>query len=48
MTEDAQLIEFITLIEKLKANKFYGELVIKMEAGHIVLIKKTENIKLSK
>jgi len=36
-----------TLIETLKKDKFYGELLIKFEHGKIVVTKKTESIKLS-
>lgn len=38
--------ELFELIEKLMDNKFYGSLELKMEAGRIVLIRKTESIKL--
>lgn len=38
--------ELFELIEKLIDNKFYGSLELKMEAGRIVLIRKTESIKL--
>ena len=34
------------LIKKLIYNKFYGELVIKFESGNVVIIKKTESIKI--
>lgn len=35
----------IQLIKKLMDTKFYGELIIKLEAGKVVHIKKTESIK---
>jgi hypothetical protein len=35
----------ITIIKDLIEKRFYGELVIKMEAGKIVIVKKTESIK---
>lgn len=35
------------LIKELIENKFYGSIEIKMESGNIVLIRKTESIKLS-
>ena len=38
--------ELITLIKDLITRKFYGELVLKFEAGVIVQCKKTESIKL--
>ncbi len=34
------------LIKELTENKWYGSLEIKMEAGHIVVIRKTESLKL--
>ena len=36
----------VELIKDLIARKFYGELVLKFEAGVIVQCKKTESIKL--
>jgi hypothetical protein len=39
--------ELIALISNLKTSKFYGELLIKFEAGNIVMCKKTESIKLA-
>jgi hypothetical protein len=38
--------KLIALIKDLVAHKFYGELVIKFEAGIIVQCKKTESIKI--
>ena len=35
------------LIKELIENKFYGSIEIKMEAGKIVIVKKTESIKLN-
>jgi hypothetical protein len=35
----------ITIIKELIEKRFYGELLIKMEAGKIVVVKKTESIK---
>jgi hypothetical protein len=37
--------KLITLIKSFITNKVYGELIIKFEAGNIVLVRKTENIK---
>lgn len=36
----------LDLIKKLMEIKFYGEIVIKFEAGKPVIVRKTENIKL--
>ena len=36
----------ISIIKELLTRKFYGELVIKIEAGNIIIVRKTENIKL--
>lgn len=38
--------ELVHILKELNGKKFYGELLIKYEAGHIVYIKKTECIKL--
>ncbi len=38
--------KIVELIKDLIARKFYGELVLKFEAGAIVQCKKTESIKL--
>jgi hypothetical protein len=38
--------KLIAIIRELIANKFYGELLIKIEAGNIVIVRKTENIKM--
>jgi len=35
------------LIKELIEKKFYGSIEIKMEAGKIVIVKKTESIKLN-
>ena len=35
------------LVEELQRQRFYGSLEIKLEAGRIVLLRKTETIKLS-
>jgi fatty acid-binding protein DegV len=35
----------ISIMKAFIVNKLYGELIIKFEAGNIVLIRKTENIK---
>jgi len=43
MTEQEKK-EIIAMIDNL----LYGEIVIKKEAGNIVVIKKTESVKLSK
>ena len=33
------------MIKELIESKFYGELLIKLEAGNVVILKKTESIK---
>jgi len=40
--------ELFNLIKDLVKRRFYGALEIKFEAGRIVIVKKTESIKLSK
>jgi hypothetical protein len=40
------LEKLFRLIRELIENKFYGELVIKFEAGKITICKKTESIKI--
>lgn len=37
--------KLFTIIKDLVSKKFYGELLIKLEAGNIVIVRKTENIK---
>lgn len=32
-------------LERIERNRFYGSLEIKLEAGHVVLVRKTETIK---
>ena len=39
--------QLIEIMEEFKVNKLYGELVIKFEAGKIVIIRKTENVKVN-
>jgi hypothetical protein len=43
MTPDASNIP--QFLEQLRQSRFYGSLEIKLEAGRIVLLKKTETIK---
>lgn len=38
--------ELIRLIKDLTRLKFFGEVLIKFESGRIVLVRRTENIKL--
>lgn len=40
--------EIIKLIQSLMEKNFYGELLIKFEAGKIIICKKTESIKVRK
>ncbi len=37
--------KLIKMIQELIESKFYGELLIKIEAGNVVILKKTESIK---
>lgn len=37
--------ELITMLRQLEGAKFYGSLEVKMEAGHVVLVRKTETLK---
>ena len=37
--------ELVQLLRDLEAGRFYGALVLKLEAGQIVLLKKTETLK---
>ena len=46
--QGATMEELIALIKDLIGRKFYGELVLKFEAGVIVQCKKTESIKLER
>ena len=39
--------KILELLEEVVKDRAYGELVIKYEAGKIVIIKKTESIKIS-
>lgn len=42
---DIYLARIVSLIQEMISKREYGEIVIKMEAGKIVQIKKTESIK---
>ena len=42
---DKQVENLMKLIIEFITKKCYGEIAIKMEAGHIVIVKKTESIK---
>lgn len=46
MTDEPTIAKLLALIQELIAAKFFGELLIKFEAGRIVLCRKTESIKL--
>lgn len=37
--------ELAQLLRQLEATRFYGTLELKIEAGHVVLLKKTETLK---
>jgi len=38
--------KLFAIIKELIKSKFYGQLLIKMESGNIVIVQKTENIKI--
>jgi hypothetical protein len=40
--------KLMALLRELGGNKFFGKLLIKYESGHIVLVKKTQYIRLSR
>jgi len=40
------MTELIKLLKQLADLRFFGELLIKFEAGKVVIVKKTENIKM--
>jgi len=37
--------KLLDLLRHFEENKLYGEVLVKMEAGKVVIIKKTESIK---
>jgi hypothetical protein len=45
--DKAKLDKVVALLNNLVTKKFYGELLIKFESGHIVIYKLTETIKVS-
>lgn len=45
MTTDASLNNIPQFLDQLRQSRFYGSLEIKLEAGSVVLIRKTETIK---
>ena len=46
LAEPAQIDKLTLLLNEIIKLQFYGELVIKFEAGKITVCKKTESIKL--
>lgn len=45
--QDRQTVErLVRVLKELSKNKFFGELLIKYESGHIVYVRKTQSIKL--
>jgi len=47
ITANPDMLEnLIRLVRELMENRFYGELVIKFEAGKITICRKMENIKI--
>src|SRR5574341_325040 len=47
-TQTRKLDKLMALLRELGGNKFFGKLLIKYESGHIVLVKKTQYIRLSR
>jgi len=41
----APMNDLISLLRQLEVSHFYGSLEVKFEAGHIIVIRKTESIK---
>ncbi len=39
------MTELIRLLRQLEAARFYGQVEVRFEAGHITVIRKTESIK---
>lgn len=37
--------EIVDLLRQLESGHFYGTLEVKMEAGHVMVVRKTESIK---
>ena len=46
-TKNGKLDEYFKLITHLVNSGFYGEVLCKLEKGNIVIVKKTESIKLN-
>ena len=46
MKQDRQIEMLCDMMRRLVKEKFYGEVLVKFEHGHILPIKKTESIKL--
>ena len=45
MTENQELQKLFEYLKELVEKKFYGELVLKLESGKIVIAKETKSIK---
>ncbi len=43
---DAIMDTLINIIKEMNETKFYGELLIKFESGKVIIVKKTESIKI--
>ncbi len=39
------MTELIAFLRELETSRFYGSVELKFEAGHVVLLKKTETLK---
>ncbi len=46
LSDKKSVDELMKILKDLVKIKFYGDLAIKFESGHIVYLKKTESIKL--
>ncbi len=46
MTKQAQLNKVINYLADLETNNFFGSLTLKFENGHIVHLRREENLKL--
>ena len=45
MEKQTDIVEVTRLLSALARQQFYGSLEVKMEAGRITLVRKTENLK---
>jgi len=45
LAEKESSVPIASLLSELQVTRFYGSLELKFEAGHVVLIRKTETLK---